>query len=611
MKRKRIRNIFAVIVLALLLPLAVGVSAEELRGLLSSSSSSSSSSSIIVFYNVKDAQTALYVQKQVENASDLYPAPEDDAFEFTLKLNGAVERDHAYLLYDRDGRRIYVYEDGETTEKDETKFEIRLATDDYGHFVLKAGQTAKFSGIIPGDNYEITESETDHYQLTYPLSEDRSFTGTLPMEGAKVTFKNLYTKGNPGTLEVRKRISYPESYEVPETPAFTFEVKVEGKALANTEYTVKDIDSRQTLSTGTTDANGYLTLTGNTYALFENIPEDVDYSVREILDDSITAAGWRPIGETSQEGATKPSGTVAEFSNVLASFAVSKEIYGGSSASDQSFTFQVTDKTGWRPFGSALSYYLYDSVRQLSDTEIHQTLADGTFTLYAGQTAIFIGLEPGTTYGVKETDSGSYIQFLPTQGAGYTNKEVKDSVEVLRFVNTPTYPDTKMLIVKKTVENSTDSETVPDEEFTFRISRKEGDEYVPVSSGAYNVRDAAGEARYETSAEGIFTLHAGESAEFIDLPQEAFYRVEELTDRMPAGFTVIGDSAVEGGLSDGNLVIEIRNEYGEMDADLPESGGKGVAGFYIFGGLLILAAAAFAVIELRNRRKRTDGDGAE
>ena len=598
MNKKWIHRLIAVVILALFLPLAIGVGAEELG--VFSSSSSSSFSSYVTFYNAKTPEAGFAVKKEVENTSDLFPAPEDDEFEFTLKINGEVARDMLYTLFDADGRRIYNYEDGQTTVEDPSKLEVALKTDRYGIFILKAGQTAKFSGIMPEDTYEVTETKPDDYEITAPASGDGKVTGTVPADGTKVTFRNLYTKGKPGTLEVRKNISYPENYEVPDTPEFTFRVSIAGEPYADKDFTIKDLITGEKIDTGTTDSEGKLLLAGNTYALFEEIPSDVDYLVEELYDDELTGAGWRPVGDTEREGATSESGTVTSFSNALASFAVTKAIEGGEST-DEAFTFQIVDGEGKEPFGEALSYYLYDSALQLVSPELYQTSADGIFTLQAGQKAVFVGVDTGTAYGVHEINSGSYTQLLPS-GGGYDGKVVQDSVEVLPFVNGPVTEETQ-LTLRKTLLNETQGTDAPDVECTFQISKKtegvDGSvEYVPAAKAAYDITDTSGTRTFQTDENGIFTLHAWETALFQGLEKGAVYRIEELSDMLPAGFTVSGEGAVEGEVGDGTVMLEIENSYnGEM---LPGSGGPGVAGYLIIGA--VIAAAAALILILRHRK---------
>ncbi|MBQ9827984.1 MAG: hypothetical protein IJM62_04815, partial [Lachnospiraceae bacterium] len=336
---------------------------------------------------------------------------------------------------------------------------------------------------------------------------------------------------------------------------------IDGSAWAGKEYTVKSISTDKKLSTGTTDDNGRFTIKGDTYAVFENVPVDVDYSVEEIIGDDAAAAGWRASGETVQEGATSNNGTTLNFTNVLASFAVSKEIFGGT-GSDQTFEFQVTDG-GSKPFGRSIPYYLYDGTLQLVDDQVHMTGTDGTFTLMAGQRAVFTGLEKDTEYGVRETGTGKYIQYLPASPEGYTDKKVLDSVEVLPFVNaqeSPISPSKGLLTVKKTIADNSEDGSVPNVNFTFVIYKEENGEFVPYAKAPYDIIDGNGTRTYEADENGQFTLLAWETARFT-LKKEVNYKVEEVEDLLPTGFEIGSSASLEGYLSDETLEMEFENTY--------------------------------------------------
>ena len=597
MKRNKLRLILTAITVALLLPLALAVGAEEVGNILSSSSSLAN----LVFYNTKKEETALFVEKQVESADPGNPAPEDAEFEFTLRLNGELQINVEYEVYTSDGKYIYNYETGETTVKDPNQLENERRTNNYGHFTLKAGQKAKFTGLTPGDQYRVSEETEEPFKLIYPASADGSETGTLTKDGDTLVFRNLYAVGSPGTLVVRKTISYPQNYEMPDTPDFKFRVTIGSEKYAEKDYVVRDLASGSKIGTGKTDEDGCLTLAGNTYAEFSDVPSDVDYKVEELLTTGQDTMGWRTVGDAVQEGATTNSGTDLVFSNVMASFAVIKRIEGAS-LTDDDFEFQLTKADG-SDFGREVNYYLYDNAHQLIGDTTVSTYEDGKFTLKAGQSAVFIGLEAGTAYGVKETNSGSLIQSLPSNGA-YTDKIVEDSVEELPFVNTAITEKTA-LSVRKTVVDNTNSGKLPDDEFTFRILKKvevqpeePGEEptyeYEPLNKAPYDIQGPEGTLEYETDKNGVFTLHAWETATFIDLTEGTngtTYRVEEVEDKMPKGYKVKGDGYVEKTITEGDqFKIEIENEYnGRL---FPFVGGKGIAMFIIIG-LALLAAGLY------------------
>lgn len=558
MRKKRLSTaIAAVLVVCLICPFAFRAALTETLG-FASGSSLSSLSSFITFFNAKDEKTALYVTKTVESTDPNDPAPEDDEFDFVLSRTVKGSTDAApgmeYYLRDESGR-IYVYDGEQTHKQDKTKLEDQLLTDDHGMFTLKAGQTAVFDSLEQGDTFVVEEIVKKNYELISPAGGSASV--TLLPDGSYVTFKNRYSGPKEKTFEVRKNISYPEGYELPETPDFKFAVKIGGKAYANKEYSIRDIETGDELSTGTTDENGYLTLKGNTYAVFTGVPEDVDYSVSEILSSEAEDAGWSIVGESSQSGATRPgAGTTVDFTNVQASFAVSKQIFGGI-AVDEAFQFQILDGSG-KPFGKSISYYLYDRTMQLVDEDVHMTAEDGTFTLRDGQKAVFFGLARGTKYGVRELSQGRYIQFIPADPEGYTDKEVMDSVEVVPFVNAPDTTET-LLTVKKTIdyEDAGDDAVLPDVDYTFQILKLTDGEYVPVANAAYDIHRGAQTDTLNADEEGRFTLKAWETARFVELDKNQTYRVKEI--EIPEVTYVIGSDTDEGGLGDDVLEMKFVN----------------------------------------------------
>ena len=555
MNKNKTKRLVLIIAAAILIPLAVVVGALEVYGIISGSSFSS----FITFFNAKAQETALYVQKEVVNGNAAYPAPEDDEFEFVLKINGSVARDTEYTLYDSEGRKIFNYPDGETTVEVSGKMENARLTDRYGRFMLKAGQTAKFSGLASGDTYEVTESVQSPYVQIQPAAGS-SATGTLTAEGLKETFRNLYPDAGPGKLLVRKTISFPDNYELPETPDFTFVINISGKPYSS-EYTIKDAETNQVLGTSQSDANGQFTLQGDTYAEFSNVPLDVDYSVSEILNDEIVEAGWRLVGDDLQEGATTQAGNTVNFTNVLASFAVNKTMFAGV-RTDDSFEFKVLDGNG-NGFGSSIAYYLYDSNKQLVTEELQHTGTDGSFLLKAGQTAVFVGLPEGTEYGVREISSGQYIQLVPESAEGYIGKTVTDSVEVIPFVNGENLP--YQLMVKKIVNDNSEDHSAPaDAVFTFRISSIDGEGNAqPLNKAAYDIVDGSGVSTYRTDENGVFSLQAWETARFLKLKKNTTYVVEELQDQMPTGFRIAGEASKQGLLEDNPIEFIFENNFQE------------------------------------------------
>ena len=587
MKKTVIRIIVTALVAVFLLPMAFGVGLQEVFGILSGSSLGSNASYAITFYNTKNKETSLYVRKEIvdENGGD----HSEDEFEYVLKLNGSIAEGQFYRLLDEEGRNLYYYEDGLTpikkvNENGEPVLELALMTDENGQFTLKDGWTAIFDNLAQGTSYDVEEIPLAPYEQILPAGGEPAV-GTVLPEGTLEVFRNLYPEAKEGTLNVRKSVSYPENYQIPETPDFTFRIAIAGKALADQEFTVKSISTDAETGSGKTNASGQFTLKGDTYAVFEGIPADVDYKVEELADAADTAAGWRQVGESVKEGATSEQGVTLNFTNALASFAVSKEMLGGTAA-DEPFSFQVLDGNG-KAWSGSLKYYLYSNTLQLVDADLHETGTDGTFTLKAGQRAVFVGLEKGTAYGVRETSSGRYIQYLPADGAGYTGKTVTDSVEVLPFINAE-LPAKSLLTVRKKIVDNTENGSAPDVEFTFRINRLVDGEYVPVANAAYDIIDANGTRTLSADAEGVFKLRAWETARFVELKKGETYQVEELTDKLPRGFTVGGSPEKHGELGDDVLEIELENNYQEPENPYVAIRKENVAGKMLSGATLRL-----------------------
>lgn len=187
MKKKLISIITAIAVATVLLPVALGVGAMEVYGILSGSSFSS----YITFYNVKNTTASITVQKLVENADENHPADPDTEFEFELKINGEAAENLNYTLKDKDGKTI---------SENET-------TDASGKFKLKNGQQASFKELDIGAECTVTETELEPFIQTDPVDSEGvacPYTTTLTAKAEKVVFKNLYRPEGGAVLSVKK-----------------------------------------------------------------------------------------------------------------------------------------------------------------------------------------------------------------------------------------------------------------------------------------------------------------------------------------------------------------------------------------------------------------------
>ncbi len=398
------------------------------------------------FTNEPVTSSGVIVSLEVESAVPDVEPPADAEFQFFLKVDGEFCAGQEYELYGTDGKQIYRKYDPqtgeyfETTDKDAPGVDAPFKTDRNGGFTLKDGQWALFSSIDAGSSYEAVQEldEEGPYVQKEPEGGGPR-TGTVPPEGAKANFVDTFYPGSPGTgapqgeLRIAKRVLMPDGYAIPGAESeFTFEVQISSRPYANQAYTLPDG------TRGTTDANGRFKLKGGQTAVFSGVETDRDYSVREV--DS--PEGWRQVSSTGAEGAVIAPVTYVEFTNAIASFAVTKRMEGGS-VPDASFRFLLSDGTGPK---AGAQYYLYDAGKNLTEGgQPLETGADGSFSLKAGQTALFTGMETGAEYTIHEAAQDGYIQTFPD--GDYSGTVRGDAVPLHEFINAA--KGTAKLTVKK------------------------------------------------------------------------------------------------------------------------------------------------------------------
>ncbi len=514
----------------------------------------------VTFENAPSSAPDLYVKKTVESSVQGYLPPADQEYSFVLKLNGKLAENQTYRVFDRNGEEVFRYG---TLEK--VGIKIPFQTSRNGNFTLKADQTALFEYVGVGVSYEITEYLPEGFQQIQPAGGAPA-SGVVPPGGAVVEFKNLYQPGGTGTatdLMIRKTVSFPAGYESWETPDFTFRLKLGGQVWADETYEVQDTKSGDVLEKRITDKDGKLTLKGGQTAVFRGVPVNLDYEVTE----ETPAEGWSNTGEETLAGATKAPAQLLTFNNRSASFAVEKRMEDGS-LPDREFRFLLLreDSSVW----SGASYRLYSSLTGKSvDDKVYQTDADGYFTLQAGQAAIFYGIAPGTIFQVSEEAGTDYQQIVPADPAGYPNRKVKESVELLPFVNRMVPEDGRLSVTK--LVTSPEGEAPKDPaEFTFTLSKKITDpdgavQYVPQGGVLYSILRGSQEETYQTSPEGTFTLKANETVRFSGLEQGAVYQVKEID--LPLEYEA--KLAVQEDTLTGNgLAFTFENQYFWRQVDL-------------------------------------------
>ena len=334
----------------------------------------------VIFENSRNEAPDLYIKKQVKTAMEGYDPPEDQEFSFVLKLDGELAKRLEYRVFDKEDEEIF--------DRDILGNRKRFQTDRSGTFALKAGQTALFEYVGSGVRYEVTEQPAEDYVQIQPQGESAAV-GTVPPSGAYVNFVNLYipkSDRDTANLMIQKSISFPEGYEMPETPWFSFQLQLDGRKFSLEQYEIHDSRTDELLDKGVTDSEGIFKIKGGCTAVFREIPTDIDYLVTEKPED-----GWYSTKETSLEGTVTAPGTIVNFNNKNVSFAVSKEVEGGESTEEFRFLLTKADRTVW----ADAAYYLYRTVDgKLVDDLVHQTEKDGSFLMCHGQTAVFIGGEP-------------------------------------------------------------------------------------------------------------------------------------------------------------------------------------------------------------------------
>lgn len=524
-----------------------------------------------VFENVRNETPDLYVTKTVAGGAEGAEAPSDDRFTFTLKLDGKKAAEQEYQVFDRSGSEIFRYDSGESPEEKPGK--LPFQTDRNGDFTLKDGQTAKFVYVGSGVSYEVTEHPLEGYSQTSPAGGVPAV-GVVTDKGTAAEFVNRRTpgggeEGKTTRLEIQKAISFPSGYEAPKSPDFSFLIKIGGKPYAGEPYTVSDAATGKTLREGSTDAKGCFLLKGGETAVFSEVPTNRDYEVVEQ-----NKEGWRTVGEGTLSGATKSPLMLLTYTNVSASFAVTKKLEDDSKP-DKDFTFLLTD--GSRRVWAGASYLLYDTYGKqlpavkedgtpLLDSQGEPvflsgvTDANGQFTLKPGQAAVFTGVAPGTVYNVSEIGDPAYTQIVPNTAEGYKDKVVSDAVEVLPFVNRPA---PGALSVTKRLNNLDGEAPLEKQEFRFVLMKEDG---TPAADAVYSVAVGASEKTYKTDENGEFTLKANETARFTRLP-DGKYQVKEI--QLSPGYTA-EKTVLDAELSERNrsAALTFVNSYSKRTFDL-------------------------------------------
>ena len=511
----------------------------------------------VTFENVRNESPDLFIKKQVKTGMDGYDVPEDQEFLFILKLNGELAKRQAYRVFDEIGEEVFTYDIWGNRKA--------FQTGRSGEFSLLAGQTAMFEYVGQGVTYEVTEQQIEDYIQILPEG-GAAATGTVQPSGALVNFTNLYlpkSAADTSNLIVRKSISFPEGYEIPETPYFSFQLKLDGKVYSHEKYEIRDMKTDEFLEEKMTDSEGKFLLKGGCMAVFRKIPTDIDYLVEEFQVD-----GWNITGDALAEGTVTAPATIVNYNNRNAAFAVSKEVEGEKDCLKE-FEFLLTraDRSVW----AGAPYYLYRTTDgKLEEVQMKTTEDNGTFLLKSGQTAIFCGAKKGEIVNIMEKADPDYEQILPANPGGYKEKMVADGVEILPFINKKTL-NKGILSVSKNVENVKSMAAFAEDEFHFILYRRNTDEgqqegYEPVGNALYTLHTGEAEVTGQTKEDGSFSIKANETARFQGL-RYGEYKVEE-TDLSVEYVAKDAVLSQEGFLTEDGLEFTFVNLYLCKELDL-------------------------------------------
>lgn len=553
----------------------------------------------VLFTNAANDTPDLYVRKTVSSAVAGYDVP-DTTFQFTIKVDDAFYGNELYRLFDSEGNEVFKY-----TEVAGSQVKEEYRTDGNGGFTLKAGQMALFPFVGVGRTYEVSETLPDGSSFVQSRPESgASAMGVVEPKGSTAEFENVYIPSTtPGggdpvvettVLHVSKTTSFPEDFMPPETTTFTFELKVDGTLYTNKTFELSSTLDGVVEGTSETDENGRFTLKGGQTATFRDIPVGVDYEVQELLDvaadgpDSPSDLGWRLTSSTNHYGETKLPLTVASFNNAIASFAVSKRLNDYSAPDGVSFNFFLTGEDG-SGMGDEL-FYLYDADKKLVSPDAKKTGPDGSFSIAPNQTAVFVGIAPGTMYSVREQSSKGFIQTLPAAADGYVNQTVReDAVPTWPFENTPTVA-TGTLAVKKTVVSSNEADF--EKEFTFTVELDDPD--YNGEHGEFKFTDGVAEVK----------LKHGETKYAEGLPAGLAYTVTEKEANKNSFQTTVSDE--KGTIPEDNTVTAaFVNEY--TAKVLPSTGGPGAAAILAASAALCVFGAAIILTAVRHGAKKRPG----
>ena len=525
-----------------------------------------------------------------------------------------------------------------------------------GVFILKANQTAVFSGISENSGkYFVRELlEPDAFQqygkITVNGSTVTTGTGSEVIVGSD-TFKgvdspvkdmsdgstafhfdNQITLNKLGRLEITKKLeTYLQTREIPQ---FQFVVTLDGVLLPiGTEYVV-GTEKRVVTEAGTIalapDETAVIShiIAGSRFTVQETAASGADYTV------TYTGDG---LMQGSNEDGSYVSGTIKTASAVAVTVTNAERgtavtIPGTKTLinpdeAEHSFTFQleqVTDSSG----STVVEGGTRQTVSVAFPRENGENSADFQFQLSYLEKDI---TAPPVTFYYKITelrespgqvryDSAVYIAEITVTrqtdengGSGELAAALTNLWENGTAITDTAVSFTNSLIGDLTVAKQVIGSIPPETQFQFTVTLKQGD--TPLSGTFSTVKSPGADESPETvpltfdeNGQANIMLRHGESLKICGIPLGTVWRVAE-TDAGGCSVSYQVDSAAAadgregtGTLTGTGAAITFTNV---VQYELPNTGGAGTVP-YTMGGILLLTGAAFLLLYHQTKRRKED-----
>ena len=497
-------------------------------------------SSKATFTNKYDPKRDISITKFVTSSESL-PAPLDDEFTFTARIDGKTHMFKTFKLYYAENAEL-----GDAADWIEVPGDH--ATNERGEFKLKKNQRAVFENIAVNSTYDFIESGKDGYTSGFLPSGDSS-AGTVGFSDIEILANNTYEPKQG--LTIKKVVT---GTGAPDGDEFTFTVEVNNAPYTNEEYKLYNANGTEVTDGApfTTSGEGKLSLKGGQYAVFDGILLNSGYKVTEDTKDDYVQ------DKTSVDGNISSAGSMAQFTNSYEpkrNLTVQKTVTAepGLTVPENAefeFTVMVSDEAY-----ANKEYKLYGADgNEITTGGPFATNGEGKFTLLAGQKAVFEGISAGLKYDVTETPHTDYTRTM----AGSAGHIAVDNSSTASFNNH--YAPKRDLEVTKTVTASTGF-TAPDgDKFTFTL--KVGDvTYKYKEYKLYDVSDPGNPVvipgNHMTDKNGQFELEGSQKAVFEGIDVNSSY---EVTEAAKNNYTA-DETTLDGTISESGEQVNFTNNY--------------------------------------------------